>query len=63
MNQPGLHLAMNGHFASVGAEPGVQSYEHGVQVIDDQKEFKWVAFPDATYHTCCGARGARPAHG
>ncbi|CRK47099.1 hypothetical protein BN1723_020179, partial [Verticillium longisporum] len=30
---------MNGHFASVGAEPGAQDYEHGVQVIDDQKEF------------------------
>ncbi|KAH6695812.1 RHD3/Sey1, partial [Plectosphaerella plurivora] len=30
---------MNGHFASIGDEPGVQSYEHGVQVIDDQKEF------------------------
>lgn len=32
---------MNGHFASVGAEPGAQDYEHGVQVIDDQKEFKY----------------------
>lgn len=31
---------MNGHFASVGADPSVQDFEHGVQVIDDQKEFK-----------------------
>ncbi|ROT43573.1 SEY1 protein [Sodiomyces alkalinus F11] len=30
---------MNGHFASVGADPSVQDFEHGVQVIDDQKEF------------------------
>lgn len=30
---------MNGHFASIGAD-GAQDYEHGVQVIDDQKDFK-----------------------
>lgn len=33
---------MNGHFASVGNEPGnPASFEHGVQVIDEEKEFKY----------------------
>jgi protein SEY1 len=31
---------MNGHFASVGDEPTSSQYEHGVQVIDEDKEFK-----------------------
>ncbi|KAL0941059.1 protein sey1 [Colletotrichum truncatum] len=30
---------MNGHFAAVGEEPDAQNYEHGIQVIDDQKDF------------------------
>ncbi|KAK1987874.1 root hair defective 3 GTP-binding protein [Colletotrichum cereale] len=30
---------MNGHFAGVGEEPDAQNYEHGIQVIDDQKDF------------------------
>ncbi|KAF6819691.1 GTP-binding protein sey1 [Colletotrichum musicola] len=30
---------MNGHFAAVGDEPDSQNYEHGIQVIDDQKDF------------------------
>ncbi|KAI0137419.1 RHD3/Sey1 [Xylariales sp. AK1849] len=30
---------MNGHFASVGDEPTKAHYEHGVQVIDEDKEF------------------------
>ncbi|KAF9877684.1 GTP-binding protein sey1 [Colletotrichum karsti] len=30
---------MNGHFAAVGDEPDAQNYEHGIQVIDDQKDF------------------------
>lgn len=30
---------MNGHFAGVGEELDAQNYEHGIQVIDDQKEF------------------------
>ena len=34
---------MNGHFSTVGEQPGdVRSYEHGVQVIDEEKEFKYV---------------------
>ena len=33
---------MNGHFASAGDEPTKETYEHGVQVIDEDKEFKSV---------------------
>jgi hypothetical protein len=32
---------MNGHFASVGEEPSKDQYEHGIQVIDEEKEFKY----------------------
>lgn len=31
---------MNGHFAAAGEEPSAQTYEHGVQVIDEDKTFK-----------------------
>jgi hypothetical protein len=34
---------MNGHFAGVGDAPAPTSFEHGVQVIDGDKEFKYVA--------------------
>ncbi|KJZ75094.1 Protein SEY1 [Hirsutella minnesotensis 3608] len=30
---------MNGHFSAVGETPGGGTYEHGVQVIDEDKEF------------------------
>ncbi len=34
---------MNGHFAAVGDDgPAAQQYEHGIQVIDDEKAFKCV---------------------
>jgi hypothetical protein len=32
---------MNGHFASVGEAPSKEQYEHGIQVIDEEKEFKY----------------------
>jgi hypothetical protein len=32
---------MNGHFASVGESPSKEQYEHGIQVIDEEKEFKY----------------------
>lgn len=36
-------IGMNGHFASVGdAAHDPKAYEHGVQVIDEDKEFKLV---------------------
>lgn len=34
---------MNGHFAAVGDAPSAQQYEHGVQVIDEDKQYKSVA--------------------
>ncbi|KAF7934141.1 uncharacterized protein EAE97_008501 [Botrytis byssoidea] len=32
-------MTMNGNFASVGDAPTNEQYEHGIQVIDEQKEF------------------------
>ncbi|KAF2146110.1 uncharacterized protein K452DRAFT_219861 [Aplosporella prunicola CBS 121167] len=32
-------VVMNGHFASVGEKSSAEQYEHGVQVIDENKEF------------------------
>jgi hypothetical protein len=32
-------MAVNGHFASAG-QNGSANFEHGVQVIDEDKEFK-----------------------
>jgi len=37
---------MNGHFAAVGNGP-TADYEHGIQVIDDDKAFKFVNTPSA----------------
>lgn len=34
---------MNGHFAAVGDEPTVTSFEHGIQVIDEDKSFTCVS--------------------
>jgi hypothetical protein len=34
---------MNGHMAGVGEQPTPANFEHGVQVIDEEKEFKYVA--------------------
>ena len=31
---------MNGHMAGVGDKPAPGNFEHGVQVIDGDKEFK-----------------------
>lgn len=36
---------MNGHFAAVGNGPTAQQYEHGIQVIDEDKAFKFVKYP------------------
>jgi len=33
---------MNGHFAAVGDGPAAKQYEHGIQVIDEDKAFKFV---------------------
>ena len=36
-------MAVNGHFASAGQD-GQGNFEHGIQVIDEDKEFKFVLF-------------------
>jgi hypothetical protein len=33
---------MNGHFSAVGDTSGAGHFEHGVQVIDEDKEYKCV---------------------
>jgi len=33
-------LMMNSHFASVGGDAAREDYEHGIQVIDEDKVFK-----------------------
>jgi protein SEY1 len=36
-------MTVNGHFAPVSADPPIkEQYEHGVQVIDEDKQFKCV---------------------
>jgi len=34
-------IMANGHFSTVGDNGDSASYEHGVQVIDENKEFKY----------------------
>jgi hypothetical protein len=34
-------MTMNGHFAGVVDAPTKEQYEHGIQVIDEEKEFKY----------------------
>lgn len=33
---------MNGHFSAIGDQPDAGGYDHGVQVVDEEKEFKYV---------------------
>jgi hypothetical protein len=33
-------MATNGHFAAIGVDNDKTAYEHGVQVIDENKEFR-----------------------
>lgn len=55
----GAGATMNGHFASVAESKNVASgaaedekerYEHGIQVIDEDKEFKYVFGPPFILH-------------
>lgn len=41
----------NSHFAEVGSANDKAAYEHGVQVIDENKEFKYVCF-HFSYYSC-----------
>lgn len=34
-------MTMNGHFAGLGDASTKEQYEHGIQVIDEEKEFKY----------------------
>lgn len=46
-------MAMNGHFASVGGDaPTKEQYEHGIQVIDEDKEFKCAGLPETAPLFC-----------
>lgn len=48
----------NGHFAAVGGDSDKAAYEHGVQVIDENKEFKYVLFVISWLSKgCLGCRG------
>jgi hypothetical protein len=44
MTAPAESMAVNGHFASVG-QNGTANFENGVQVIDEEKEFKYSLHP------------------
>lgn len=43
-------MAMNNHFVAVGEEPKPEDFDHGIQVIDEDKSFSCV-FPDSC-HAC-----------
>ena len=39
-------MSTNGHFASIGDRSNkAASYEHGVQVVDEEKDFKYTLPP------------------
>ena len=33
-------MSVNGHFANMGDQPTKEQYEHGIQVINGEQEFK-----------------------
>lgn len=35
-------MAANGHVDSIGDHNSTAAYEHGVQVVDEEKQFKYV---------------------
>ena len=35
-------MTVNGHFANVGEKPTKEQYEHGIQVINEDQEFKYI---------------------
>lgn len=34
-------MSVNGHFANMGENPTKEQYEHGIQVINENQEFKY----------------------
>jgi hypothetical protein len=49
-------MMMNSHFAGVGEDAPKEAYEHGIQVVDEDKVFKYVATVHRTLHGCCVCR-------
>lgn len=50
-------MTTNGHFASVGDHNDKTAYDNGVQVVDENKEFKYVSRLKDTFissQTTCG---------
>lgn len=47
----------NGHFAAVGSANDKAAYEHGVQVIDENKEFKYVCYCSCHWRIAGISRG------
>jgi len=35
-------MTVNGHFASVGEMPTKEQYDHGIQIINEDQEFRYV---------------------
>jgi hypothetical protein len=48
-------MEVNGHFSTVGDKN--EDFEHGIQVVDEDKEFKYVSFALAS---CTGFKVANP---
>lgn len=38
-------MTVNGHFANVGEKATKEQYEHGIQVINENQDFKYVIEP------------------
>jgi hypothetical protein len=48
-------MEVNGHFSALGDKN--EDFEHGIQVVDEDKEFKYVSFALAS---CTGFKVANP---
>jgi hypothetical protein len=42
VRHPTAPSVMNSHFAGVGEDADKEAYEHGIQVVDEDKVFKYV---------------------
>ncbi len=47
---PSIMTVNNAHFAGVGETPTKEQYEHGIQVINEDQEFKY--YPSLSTNTC-----------
>ena len=46
-------MTVNGHFASVGATPTMEQYERGIQIINENQEFKYVPVLNVPHFFAC----------